>query len=94
MTNNLNPAGYVRFSLLALCAALGALALCAPSAPAAEVTSHRFRFAISQFRPEPSPKPPQVLEDPCGVALDSHGDIYVADYYHDQIAIFDPAVAT
>jgi DNA-binding beta-propeller fold protein YncE len=71
------------------CAAL-ALALPVPAA-AAEPPNHPFRFAISEFFvPEPSPGHLEVLEGPCGVALDSAGDIYVADYYHDQIAIFGP----
>jgi hypothetical protein len=74
------------------CAAvLLALAISA-SAAAASSQSHPFLFSVSKFTvAEPLPPHSELLEDPCGVAVDSHGDIYVADYYHDQIGIFDPA---
>jgi DNA-binding beta-propeller fold protein YncE len=73
------------------CAAvLLALSLSAPAAAGAE--SHPFLFSVSKFTvAEPLPPHSELLEDPCGVALDSQGDIYVADYYHDQIAIFEPS---
>jgi DNA-binding beta-propeller fold protein YncE len=37
--------------------------------------------------PPPPPKPPPVgsFEGPCGLAVDTSGDFYVADYYHDVI---------
>jgi DNA-binding beta-propeller fold protein YncE len=67
------------------------LAISVPAAAAA-AESHPFLFSVSKFAvAEPPPAHFEALEDPCGVALDSHGDIYVADYYHDQIVIFDPS---
>jgi DNA-binding beta-propeller fold protein YncE len=33
-------------------------------------------------------RPQNPFEDPCGVAVDGNGDIYVSDYYHDLIDIF------
>jgi hypothetical protein len=33
----------------------------------------------------------EYLEDPCGLAVDSGGDIYVSDYYHNQIVTFGPS---
>jgi hypothetical protein len=70
------------------CMALAiALSLAAGPAQAAEPANHPFLFEISRFFVG---QRLEILEDPCGVALDSHGDIYIADYYHDQVAIFRP----
>jgi DNA-binding beta-propeller fold protein YncE len=47
---------------------------------------------VEQFnhgRLEGTSTPGGSFEDACGVALDSSGDIYVADYHHDAIDIFD-----
>lgn len=80
---------------LSLGAALCAISLgliLAASAGAAEVPSHSFRFEISQWKPEPNSSPNKVefFEGPCGLAVDSHGDIYAGDYYHDQVLAFAP----
>jgi hypothetical protein len=36
------------------------------------------------------PPPHEGLEDACGVTVDSQGDIYVSDYYHDVVDVFGP----
>lgn len=64
-------------------------ALIGSAAQAAEVPSHPFLFEISEFKvPDPPPGHAEFLEGPCGVALDSSGDIYVGDYYNDQLVHF------
>jgi Divergent InlB B-repeat domain/NHL repeat len=78
-----------RLSLAALCASLLIAALPATPAPAAEPPNHPFRFEISHFEPEEHRT--EFLEGPCGLALDSQGDIYVGDYYHDQVVVFGPS---
>jgi streptogramin lyase len=80
------------FGLVALFASLLAFA---PPAQA-EVPSHPFRFTlIASPGLEPPerryPPPREGFEDPCGVAVDSAGDIYVADYYHDAVDVFNPS---
>ncbi len=75
-------------TLTALCAVLLALAPLT-GAEAAEAPSHPFRYEISLF--EPVPKLVEDLEGPCGLAVDSLGEVYVANYYHDQIDAFGPA---
>jgi Divergent InlB B-repeat domain len=78
-----------RFLLFAVAAtALGAL----PAAPAlaAESPSHPF-LAETNGVPSSGARPPTgAFEDACGIALDSHGDRYVADYYHDAVDVFGP----
>jgi DNA-binding beta-propeller fold protein YncE len=74
-------------SLAALLVSL--LAFAAPAQGA--LANHPFLFEAGAF---PSPTlPPPSLEYPegaCGVALDSSAEIYLADYYHDQILVFNP----
>jgi len=65
------------------------LLLAVSSAKAAETPSHPFRFEISEFEPEEHRI--EFPEGPCGLALDSQGDIYVGDYYHDQVLAFGPS---
>jgi DNA-binding beta-propeller fold protein YncE len=79
-----------RLFLAALCALLLGLILAGP-AQAAEAPNHPFRFEISEFEPEPHRF--EFLEGPCGLALDAQGDIYVGDYYHDQVLAFGPSGA-
>ncbi len=81
---------------LALLAGLAAL-LAAPIARGAELSaapSHLFLFALHGEVREPGhvpiPPPEGELEDACGVAVDSEGDIYVSDYYHREIDVFSP----
>ena len=72
----------------ALCAPLLAMALLAAPAAAAEINSTE----THPFLSEQSGSPPQPegsgFEDACGVALDSNGDRYVSDYFHDAIDIY------
>jgi DNA-binding beta-propeller fold protein YncE len=67
---------------------LGAVlaALCLGAAPAgAAEPIHPFRGTISGERIGPF----EEFKDACGVAVDSAGDIYVADYYHDRVVVFN-----
>jgi hypothetical protein len=70
---------------LAICASLLAL-LALPAAPAvaAESPSHPFINEMSSAGGG-------TFEDACGLALDSAGDLYVADYYHDAIDVLNPS---
>ncbi len=73
---------------LGLCALL--LALSAAPAAAAESPSHLF-LTETNGAPQSGARPPTgAFEDACGIALDSHGDRYVADYYHDAVDVFGP----
>jgi hypothetical protein len=80
--------------------ALIAVALCLPAlcplpAAAASVAapSHALSLDLSGFI-EPSgklvPPPDGEYEDACGVARDSEGDTYIADYYHRLIYVYGP----
>jgi DNA-binding beta-propeller fold protein YncE len=81
--------GSLCLSLLTLLTLL-TLTLLPAVAQASEAANHPFLSSISEFFVGEPPPHFEVLEDPCGVAVDPHGDVYVADYYHDQIAIFGP----
>jgi DNA-binding beta-propeller fold protein YncE len=53
-------------------------------------------FIYTPVPPPPSPPPPFVppagqFEGPCGLAVDSAGNFYVADHYHDVIDRFSPS---
>jgi len=76
------------------CTALLVLALSAAPAPAAQVLPpHPSLFEIRGFVMEPGhipfPPPEGEFEDACGVARDSEGDIYLSDYYHHVIDVYD-----
>jgi DNA-binding beta-propeller fold protein YncE len=60
------------------------LLLIAFAAPAPSAGAHSLLFSVSEL---PSEHPPlrEFLEDPCGVAVGSAGQLYVSDYYHDAI---------
>jgi hypothetical protein len=60
------------------------LALCAESADAAP--DHQLIGAITGERIAPK----EQFKDACGVAVDSHGDVYVSDYYNDRVVVFNP----
>lgn len=72
----------------ALAIALGLLALGltgAPAAGAAEVPDHPLRGSITGEKIGKG----EQFKDACGVALDSAGDIYVADYYQNRVVVFN-----
>jgi hypothetical protein len=77
---------------LAFCVSLLALVLALPaaSAKAAESPSHPFIGELSGNEGA-SHTPAGAFEDACAVALDSNGDTYVADYYHDAVDVFGPS---
>lgn len=52
---------------------------------------------VFQPIPAPPPIPPPYFpppygnfEGPCGLGVDSAGNFYVSDYYHDQVDVYDP----
>jgi DNA-binding beta-propeller fold protein YncE len=72
------------------------MALLAAPAGAAEIAappSHNFLFSLEGFVKEPGqipvPPPEGEFEDACGVAVDAFGDLYISDYYHHTIDIYD-----
>jgi len=67
--------------VLAVCA----LALAAAPVAAAEIANHPFRGTLIP-RDASSSTP---LNDPCGLAVNSISDIYVADYYHGTVGLRD-----
>lgn len=67
-----------------LCAALLAIEIPA-SVGAAQ--NHPFLFSISKFTPEPNVI--EHFEAPCGLAVDQTGALYVSDYYHHKIDVFN-----
>ena len=73
----------------ALATPLAALALVtaasAPGAGAAEIPDHPIRGSISGEKIGKF----EQFKDACGVAVDSAGDIYVADYYQNRVVVFD-----
>lgn len=77
--------------VVAICAALMSLLVLAPAALAAESPSHPFLAETNGMLAGGNGPPTGALEDACGLALDSHGDRYVADYYHDAVDVFGPS---
>jgi hypothetical protein len=84
-----------------LAASLLSLLPIAPTAGADVASSHPslFTFFASklleeqfpEIPPRRFPPPPfEGLEDACGVALDSYGDVYISDYYRDVVDVFSP----
>jgi len=57
--------------------------------PGTALAAHPLRYVIEVF--EKAPSVLEANEDPCGIAVDSHGDVYVSDYYHDKVHIFNPS---
>jgi DNA-binding beta-propeller fold protein YncE len=70
----------------ALCLALSLLGLAASPGLSVAATNHPLLGTISGERIGPL----EQFKGACGVAVDSHGDVYVADYYHDRIDVFNP----
>jgi hypothetical protein len=84
----------LRCAILAGLAAFLAVVAAASPAKAIEAPpSHLFMGSVAGFVKEldqdPVPPPDGEFEDACGVAVDSAGDIYVADYYHRRIYVYD-----
>ena len=57
----------------------------ATAAPAAA-----FRPLVSEEFLQSGAPPEGQVEDPCGLAIASGGDVYVADYYHRAVDVFSP----
>lgn len=77
--------------IVAICAGLMSLLVLTPTALAAESPSHPFLAETNGIASASNRPPTGAFEDACGVALDSHGDRYVADYYHDAVDVFGPS---
>lgn len=54
--------------------------------PATAAPSHPFLYSIHKFVSQPNVF--SQFEGPCGLAVDSSGDLYVSDYYHDEVSVF------
>jgi DNA-binding beta-propeller fold protein YncE len=82
---------YVAATVGCLAVAIGLLPALARAAEAPP--AHSLLFSLTgtkKFDPGPN-HPPNGFEDPCGAAVDSHGDVYVADYRHNAIDVFAPS---
>jgi DNA-binding beta-propeller fold protein YncE len=51
----------------------------------AAATNHPFQGTITGEKIGPF----EMFKDACGVAVDSHGDLYVADYYQNRVVVFN-----
>jgi DNA-binding beta-propeller fold protein YncE len=69
----------------ALCLALSVLCLGVVPGVGAAATKHPFFGSITGEKAGPN----QQFKDACGVTVDSHGAIYVADYYQNRIVVLD-----
>jgi DNA-binding beta-propeller fold protein YncE len=45
-------------------------------------------FVLTNIKPAEQNAPEKLFEGPCGIGVDSTGDFYVGDYYHDAIEFF------
>jgi len=71
-----------------LAAGLALVLLTAP-AGALGAPSHPVFFALTGDQPGSERTPNVGFEGACGVALDSHADAYVSDYYRDAVDVYD-----
>lgn len=70
-----------------LLAVLLALASSAPAGAAEETPNHPFLGSlVGGLTGQPRHS---LLEDPCGVAVTPQGDLYVSDYYHHQVGLWE-----
>lgn len=76
-----------RAALVGICAALLGLAVAAPAQGA-------FDDPLFFYTPQPSENNPVApagyLSGPCGLAVNSSGQIYLSDYYHRAVDVFSP----
>jgi DNA-binding beta-propeller fold protein YncE len=76
----------------ALAACTTALATAAPTRAAADdplfILDIRKTFEEAPKPPLPPPRLPSAFEDPCGLAADVEGTLYVSDYYNHVIDLF------
>ncbi len=77
-------AGPRRAALAVLLALTAALAFSAP-AQAEELSNHPFNKVLLDGLVKESKPPVAELEDPCGVAVGSAGEIYLSDYYREVL---------
>jgi DNA-binding beta-propeller fold protein YncE len=77
--------------LALICVAVGLSALAPAAQGAASDPLFVFTPRPSPGLPPPPPVPPptSTLEGPCGLGVDSFGDFYVSDYYHDTVDAYD-----
>jgi hypothetical protein len=81
-----------RASLGVLCAfALGLSA--APAQAAFDDPLYVYRPVLEPFPAPLVPPPAAEFEGPCGLAVDTVGNFYVADYYHHTVDLFGPGHA-
>lgn len=85
-----------RSTMFVFCAAavvVGTLPFAGAAQAAEAPPSHPFLFSLRGVIKEPGqvplPPPEGEFEDACGVAVDSEGDIYIADYYHRLIDVYN-----
>ena len=85
------PLGRRRRGRVGVGAALAALALLVAAPPPATAVATDPLFT---FTPHPPALPPTIpppngyLDGPCGLAVDSAGDFYLADHYHDAVDVY------
>lgn len=72
---------------LALCLLVLTVAACLVATPASEAATAHPQLSVISGEDIGVDR---QLQSPCGVALDSSGNIYVADYYQNRIFVFGP----
>jgi hypothetical protein len=81
--------------LFCACAALSSVGVALPGAALAAADDPLFVFTPVPPKPSQGPPPPAIpppagyFEGPCGLTVDVEGNIYVSDYYPEEIADHD-----
>ena len=72
------------------------LGVAAPAGASSDPTDPLFTFTPEPPPPPSSPLPPPngYLNDPCGLAFDSAGHLYIADHYHRAVDVYLAATAS